>query len=102
MENILIDDAGHIKLIDFGLSKWLSQGSRTGTLCGTLYYMAPEVLRQEPYTHSADWWSLGVLVFALLQGQVSNCFSFLFMCFLCISHVVFAIMQPFTYSVPIG
>ena len=81
MENILIDDAGHIKLIDFGLSKWLSQGSRTGTLCGTLYYMAPEVLRQEPYTHSADWWSLGVLVFALLQGQVGNCFSFLFMSF---------------------
>lgn len=39
MENVLIDSAGHIKLIDFGLSKWLAMGSKTNTLCGTLFYM---------------------------------------------------------------
>lgn len=38
-ENILLDHNYHIKLIDFGLSKWLSIGSRTTTLCGTLQYM---------------------------------------------------------------
>ncbi|KAI8436939.1 hypothetical protein MSG28_010362 [Choristoneura fumiferana] len=38
-ENILLDQNYHIKLIDFGLSKWLSIGSRTTTLCGTLQYM---------------------------------------------------------------
>ncbi|KAH9627872.1 hypothetical protein HF086_015316 [Spodoptera exigua] len=39
-ENILLDSDCHIRLIDFGLSKWLSIGSRTTTLCGTLKYMA--------------------------------------------------------------
>lgn len=38
-ENILLDALGHVQLIDFGLSKWLSIGARTTTLCGTLKYM---------------------------------------------------------------
>ena len=59
MENILLDHRGHIQLIDFGLSKWLKMGERTGTICGTIQYMAPEILSVEPYDHSVDWWSLG-------------------------------------------
>uniref|UniRef100_A0A023EQY6 Putative serine/threonine-protein kinase n=1 Tax=Aedes albopictus TaxID=7160 RepID=A0A023EQY6_AEDAL len=38
-ENVLLDQDYHVRLIDFGLSKWLSIGSRTRTLCGTLQYM---------------------------------------------------------------
>lgn len=38
-ENILLDDNLHIKLTDFGLSKWLKIGQRTKTICGTLQYM---------------------------------------------------------------
>lgn len=38
-ENVLLDEHYHVRLIDFGLSKWLSIGSRTRTLCGTLQYM---------------------------------------------------------------
>lgn len=41
-ENILLDNDYHIKLIDFGLSKWLRIGSRTSTLCGTVQYMGKE------------------------------------------------------------
>ncbi len=59
MENILLDHRGHIQLIDFGLSKWLKSGDRTGTICGTIQYMAPEILSVEPYDHAVDWWSLG-------------------------------------------
>jgi hypothetical protein len=33
---------------------------------------APEILRPEPYTHSVDWWSLGILFYALLQGKVKE------------------------------
>lgn len=44
-ENILLDTDLHIQLVDFGLSKWLSVGSRTTTLCGTLKYIVREVLR---------------------------------------------------------
>lgn len=69
MENILLDQRGHIQLIDFGLSKWLRLGERTGTICGTIQYMAPEILSVEPYDHSVDWWSLGILIYALLSGE---------------------------------
>lgn len=42
-ENILLDDFGHLQLIDFGLSKWLPQGCRTSTICGTTQYMGQYV-----------------------------------------------------------
>ncbi|XP_036054131.1 ribosomal protein S6 kinase-related protein isoform X2 [Onychomys torridus] len=69
MENILLDERGHLKLTDFGLSRRLSQGARAYTICGTLQYMAPEVLSGGPYNHTADWWSLGVLLFSLATGK---------------------------------
>ncbi|XP_061386141.1 serine/threonine-protein kinase S6KL [Musca vetustissima] len=61
-ENILLTADYHLKLTDFGLSKWLKLGLSTKTMCGTFQYMAPEILRGEPYTHSVDWWSLGIIV----------------------------------------
>ena len=39
LENVLLDAQMHVKLIDFGLAKWLRLGGRTQTLCGTLQYM---------------------------------------------------------------
>lgn len=69
MENILLDKRGHLKLTDFGLSRHLPQGARAYTICGTLQYMAPEVLSGGPYNHAADWWSLGVLLFSLATGK---------------------------------
>ncbi|XP_054022502.1 ribosomal protein S6 kinase-related protein isoform X2 [Dryobates pubescens] len=69
MENILLDERGHLKLTDFGLSRHLQWGERAHTICGTLQYMAPEVLSGGPYSHAADWWSLGVLLFALASGE---------------------------------
>ncbi|XP_020659127.3 ribosomal protein S6 kinase-related protein [Pogona vitticeps] len=69
MENILLDEQGHLKLTDFGLSRHLPWGERAYTICGTLHYMAPEVLSGGPYAHAADWWSMGVLLFALATGK---------------------------------
>uniref|UniRef100_A0A2M4AFN3 Protein kinase domain-containing protein n=1 Tax=Anopheles triannulatus TaxID=58253 RepID=A0A2M4AFN3_9DIPT len=71
-ENLLLDDRFHLKLIDFGLSRWLSVGSYTRTFCGTIQYMAPELLRGDPYGHAVDWWALGVLACRMYTGQYPN------------------------------
>lgn len=69
MENVLLDEDGHVQLIDFGLARWLSYCSRAQTVCGTMQFMAPEVLAAQPYSHAADWWSLGIMMYALLVGR---------------------------------
>lgn len=69
LENILLDEEGHVKLVDFGLSKLVKPRERTRTICGTLQYMAPEILSGETYTHAVDWWSLGVVMYILLVGK---------------------------------
>uniref|UniRef100_A0A3B3URN0 Ribosomal protein S6 kinase related a n=1 Tax=Poecilia latipinna TaxID=48699 RepID=A0A3B3URN0_9TELE len=59
----------HLRLSDFGLSRQLNRSGRAFTVCGTIQYMAPEVLSGGPYSHAADWWSLGVLLFSLVTGE---------------------------------
>ena len=69
-ENILLDKYGHIKLTDFGLCKILKENEKTFTLCGTMQYIAPEVLLHNGYKKEVDWWSLGCVIFDLLEGRV--------------------------------
>uniref|UniRef100_A0A8R1HQE4 Protein kinase domain-containing protein n=1 Tax=Caenorhabditis japonica TaxID=281687 RepID=A0A8R1HQE4_CAEJA len=68
LENVVLDQSGHTLLIDFGLAKKLRQGASTGTICGTLQYMSPDVASGNTYGHYVDWWSLGVLMHILLTG----------------------------------
>ncbi|XP_076976946.1 ribosomal protein S6 kinase alpha-2 isoform X6 [Tamandua tetradactyla] len=70
-ENILLDEEGHIKITDFGLSKEaVDPDKRAYSFCGTIEYMAPEVVNRRGHTHSADWWSFGVLMFEMLTGSL--------------------------------
>jgi RAC serine/threonine-protein kinase len=71
LENILLDSDGHIKITDFGLVKeGIGTDETTSTFCGTPEYLAPEVLEEEYYGRSVDWWALGVVMYELLVGKV--------------------------------
>eukprot|EP00047_Mylnosiga_fluctuans_P017972 m.65899 g.65899 ORF g.65899 m.65899 type:complete len:592 (+) comp7362_c0_seq1:1066-2841(+) len=76
-ENVMLNDAGHVVLTDFGLCKEaiLSRDDVTHTFCGTIEYMAPEVLNREGHSLAVDWWSLGALLFDMLTGQPPFCAS---------------------------
>ncbi|XP_046824489.1 ribosomal protein S6 kinase beta-1-like isoform X1 [Vespa crabro] len=69
-ENILLDGEGHVKLTDFGLCKeHIQDGTVTHTFCGTIEYMAPEILTRSGHGKAVDWWSLGALMFDMLTGM---------------------------------
>jgi p70 ribosomal S6 kinase len=68
-ENILLDAHGHVKLTDFGLCKeHIFEGGVTHTFCGTIEYMAPEILMRVGHGKAVDWWSLGALMYDMLTG----------------------------------
>lgn len=70
--NILLDDSGEVKLVDFGVSAILQDSAqKRNTLIGTPYWMAPEVIqnktRLNPYDEAVDIWSLGITLIELAE-----------------------------------
>ena len=67
-ENILLGDGDLLKLCDFGWAKELTVNNRS-TFCGTMEYMAPEIMGSEKYDFGVDVWSLGILLYELIMGH---------------------------------
>uniref|UniRef100_A0A8C2Q7K2 G protein-coupled receptor kinase n=1 Tax=Cyprinus carpio TaxID=7962 RepID=A0A8C2Q7K2_CYPCA len=68
-ENILLDDNGHIRISDLGLAIKVPDGEQIRGRVGTVGYMAPEVINNERYSMSLDWWGLGCLIYEMTAGR---------------------------------
>eukprot|EP00808_Paulinella_micropora_P008078 g72365.t1 len=69
-ENILLDREGHIRLTDFGFAKAdIKSNHESTTFCGTIHYMAPEIITNSGHGKAADWWALGVLIYEMVTGK---------------------------------
>ena len=68
-DNIVLDEKGHCKLTDFGLSKeGIISNKSTNSFCGSIAYLAPEILSHEGHGKAVDWYLLGVLFYEMLCG----------------------------------
>lgn len=70
-ENLLLDQSGHVKISDFGLSRFVDQNNLVFTPCGSPCYASPECVSGKPYDgRKSDIWSCGVISYAILTGQL--------------------------------
>ena len=67
-ENLMVDHEGYLKLLDFGRAKIIKD--RTFSVIGTPQYMAPEVIMGKGYNFSADLWSVGIMIYEFICGNV--------------------------------
>lgn len=77
-ENVMLDEDGHCKLVDFGFSKRPDENGIFKTNCGTPAYLSPEQLNGKftnGYKAIVDWWSLGVFIYELMTGKTPFCKS---------------------------
>ena len=72
-DNVMLTEAsdrGNIKIMDFGLSKILGKKEKSTDGFGTLTFVSPEVLIRKPYNKEVDIWSLGVILYLMLSGEL--------------------------------
>jgi len=68
-QNILVFNKNTIKLTDFGFARYFDKTIMVETLCGSPLYMSPEIIKYKKYSHKADLWSIGVIIYEILTGR---------------------------------
>lgn len=69
-DNVVLDEEGHAKLTDFGLSKeGVDDDKLTKSFCGSVAYLAPEMIRRTGHSRSVDWYLFGVLLYEMIVGS---------------------------------
>lgn len=66
--NILVSN-NKLKICDFGFAKTVDEDALVETIVGSPLYMAPEILKKEPYTIKSDLWSLGLILYQMIYGE---------------------------------
>ena len=66
-ENLMLDEYGYIRIVDFGFAKFVK--GKTYTLCGTPDYLAPEIITRKGHNRAVDVWAFGVLLYELVAGK---------------------------------
>ena len=69
--NMLLFEDGYLKVGDFGLAKKISETA--SSLCGSIPYVAPEMILKVPYRNGVDWWSFGVSLYEILLKSLPFC-----------------------------
>lgn len=64
----MLGQDGYLRMIDFGIAKRIKENKRSKSFCGTLEYMAPEMIKMKGYDFSLDWWALGIFTYELMLG----------------------------------
>ncbi|KAJ8606870.1 hypothetical protein CTAYLR_010262 [Chrysophaeum taylorii] len=67
--NIMLDDVGKIRIVDFGAAATVVAGQSRNTFCGTPHCMAPEMISRSGHSYGVDWWALGIFFFEMLTGK---------------------------------
>jgi serine/threonine protein kinase/cytochrome c-type biogenesis protein CcmH/NrfG len=70
--NIMVDEQGHVRIMDFGLARSLEtkKGTRLGAILGTPEYMSPEQAEGQEVDHRSDIYSLGIILYEMVTGRV--------------------------------
>lgn len=69
-DNFIVDERGYLSLISMGSAKQISQAHKTSTVIGTPHYMAPEIVLGKEYNELVDLWSLGVMLYEFMVGEL--------------------------------
>ena len=70
-ENVFVDEKGYAKIGDLGLAKQIVSGEKEYGYCGTVSYMAPEMVEYRGYDSSFDLWSLGAIIYQMLSSKLA-------------------------------